>query len=86
MIRWTAEQLRAAAIDRRKLEAVLEHLAAAHRLMGRLGLSVYACDGCAYLIHDSRPEHVSDGRGGLVADHDAIVATGPTGRFDGGGW
>lgn len=82
MIRWTDEQLKAAGIDRTRLTTLLGHLDNAHKLMGRLGLSVYAESGCCYLIHDSRPEHTP--RGG--ADHGAIVADGPVGRFDGGAW
>lgn len=83
-INWTDDQLREAGIKKRKLVCLLCKLDECCALMKDLNLSIYGACGSGHLIHTSRPEHVSDGRGGgLVADMDAHVAYAGMG-FDGG--
>jgi hypothetical protein len=80
-IEWSDEQLRAAGVPKRRLAALVRKLRECSETMRQLGLTVYGVDGSGHLVHDSRPEHDSQGR----ADFGAIVARVGYG-FNGGGW
>ncbi len=84
MIEWTDEQLKAAGIDKRKLQSLDRRLNQCAKDMRELGLHLYGAAGTGCLIHKSRPTHI-DRPGGETADQGSIVASVGDG-FDGGDW
>lgn len=85
-IKWTDDQLKAAKIPKRKLQALVKRLERCSKEMAELQLEVYGASGSGHLIHRSRPTHIdTPGVNGGKADFGSIVASVGFG-FNGGDW
>ena len=84
-LKWSDEQLRAAGLEKRKVNSIVFRLRKISEEMRAMGLSVYGASGSGHLMHSSRPTHIDLPGGATKADMDSPVAWIGFG-FDGGDW